>query len=593
MKNLKVSAKMTILLLCVILLSFFSILLSSNNMKKLEEESLAVLEETIREDYDQSIKEQVDNVISLLNTIYAQYEKGTYTLEEAKKLAADQVRELRYGENGYFWIDQTDGTNVVLLGSATEGTNRMETVDANGYQMVKEIIRVGQEPDGGFADYVFPKEGETEYSPKRSYSKAFEPFGWVVGTGNYTDYIDDYIAGQEEIFEASYNKNLAALVSGVVFLSIIVAVLTVMIGANIIMPLKKSLVYLNEMSTGDFHNKVSEELLKRKDDFGILANGLERMRAFTCELLQQVKTKSNSLTQIVDTVYTNIEELNAEIDDVSATTQQLAASMEETAASSEEISAMSQEIGDASRSIAERSTEGAEEAVEIYKRAEIAKQETKEKRENTAKMHHEISVSLAKALEDAKVVEQIEVLAEAIMGITTQTNLLALNASIEAARAGEAGKGFAVVADEIRHLAEQSKDTVAHIQEVTESVTAAVKNLTTDSNRLLNFVENDVSESFNGFGKLADAYNNDAGYIDGLVTDFSATSEQLLASIEGVVTTINGVATATNEGAQGTTNIAQKTVSVNAKAVEVKNAMAQAEEVAEDLVKEVEKFTIE
>ena len=77
MKNLKVSAKMTILLLCVILLSFFSILLSSNNMKKLEEESLAVLEETIREDYDQSIKEQVDNVISLLNTIYAQYEKGT------------------------------------------------------------------------------------------------------------------------------------------------------------------------------------------------------------------------------------------------------------------------------------------------------------------------------------------------------------------------------------------------------------------------------------------------------------------------------------------------------------------------------------
>ena len=247
-----------------------------------------------------------------------------------------------------------------MLGSATEGTNRMETVDANGYQMVKEIIRVGQEPDGGFADYVFPKEGETEYSPKRSYSKAFEPFGWVVGTGNYTDYIDDYIAGQEEIFEASYNKNLAALVSGVVFLSIIVAVLTVMIGANIIMPLKKSLVYLNEMSTGDFHNKVSEDLLKRKDDFGILANGLEKMRAFTCELLQQVKTKSNSLTQIVDTVYTNIEELNAEIDDVSATTQQLAASMEETAASSEEISAMSQEIGDASRSIAERSTEGAE-----------------------------------------------------------------------------------------------------------------------------------------------------------------------------------------------------------------------------------------
>ena len=71
---------------------------------------------------------------------------------------------------------------MVLLGSATEGTNRMETKDADGYQMVKEIIRVGQEPDGGYTDYVFPKEGETESSPKRSYSRAFEPFGWVVGT---------------------------------------------------------------------------------------------------------------------------------------------------------------------------------------------------------------------------------------------------------------------------------------------------------------------------------------------------------------------------------------------------------------------------
>ena len=32
-------------------------------------------------------------------------------------------------------------------------------------------------------DYVFPKEGETKPSPKRSYSEYFEPFDWVVGTG--------------------------------------------------------------------------------------------------------------------------------------------------------------------------------------------------------------------------------------------------------------------------------------------------------------------------------------------------------------------------------------------------------------------------
>ena len=50
-------------------------------------------------------------------------------------------------------------TMLFCSGSETEGTNRMETKDAEGYQMVKEIIRVGQEPDGGYTDYVFPKEG--------------------------------------------------------------------------------------------------------------------------------------------------------------------------------------------------------------------------------------------------------------------------------------------------------------------------------------------------------------------------------------------------------------------------------------------------
>lgn len=37
----------------------------------------------------------------------------------------------------------------MLLGSQTEGTNRLETKDGNGYQMVKEIIRVGKQADGG------------------------------------------------------------------------------------------------------------------------------------------------------------------------------------------------------------------------------------------------------------------------------------------------------------------------------------------------------------------------------------------------------------------------------------------------------------
>ena len=178
------------------------------------------------------------------------------------------------------------------------------------------------------------------------------------------------------------------------------------------------------------------------------------------------------------------------------------------------------------------------------------------------------------------------------MDITEQTNLLSLNASIEAARAGDAGRGFAVVADEIRALAEQSKDTVTHIQEVTENVTYAVDNLVTDATRLLEFVGTDIVHTLSGFSDMADSYNTDASNVDAIVSDFSASSQQLLASIGGVMEAISGVNTAATEGATGTTDIAQKTATVAERAADIKEKARLARDAANELQANVDKFVV-
>lgn len=178
------------------------------------------------------------------------------------------------------------------------------------------------------------------------------------------------------------------------------------------------------------------------------------------------------------------------------------------------------------------------------------------------------------------------------MGITAQTNLLALNASIEAARAGEAGKGFAVVADEIRSLAEQSKATVENIQQVTQKVTGAVQNLADDSSRLLAFVAEDVSDSFHQFSDIADAYNQDAADVNEMVTDFSAISEELLASIDGVIQSINDVSKASNEGANGTNEIAQRASMIVQKSEDVLSVMNAVGKASGEMREMVQKFTI-
>lgn len=592
MNNVKVQTKLIIVMLATIIALVLCAVISSESMKQLQSKALETLETDEREAYDEQIKQQVDNVISLCQTIYDQYQAGVYTEEEAKKLAADEIRQLRYGDAGYFWVDQYDGTNVVLLGNDTEGTNRMETKDANGYQMVKEIIRVGQEADGGYTDYVFPKEGETEPSPKRSYSKAFEPFEWVIGTGNYTDYIDDKVASIEKDFSSYVSGRRAMFIASTVAEGIVVVFLLILIIISIIKPLKKCISLIGVMEQGDFSQSLGNALLKRRDDFGKLAASLESMRNEMSGLIGEVKSQATEINRMVQEIDDNIQALDEEIENVSATTEELAAGMEETAASSEEINAMSHEIESAAKSIATRSQDGATEADDIRDRAVGIKKTTTENDERTKSIHAEINEGLTKALEDIKIVDQIGVLAESIMEITGQTNLLALNASIEAARAGEAGKGFAVVADEIRVLAEQSKAAVVHIQDVTKNVVESVTNLADGAKKLLEFVGTDVVDSFAGFSDMADSYSNDAGSIDALVTDFSASSEQLLASINGVMDAIGEVSKAATEGATGTNDIAEKTGVVVEKAAEIKEKAEAAHAAADKLQQNVEHFIV-
>ncbi len=133
---------------------------------------------------DALIKSQVETAASMLAAIHARQQKGEMSADQARKLAAGLLRELRYGKEGYFWADTTEGVNVVLYGRKdTEGRNRLADRDAKGVFYVKEFLARGK--TGGYVEYLFTKKGEAAPLPKRSYVLLFKPFGWVVGTGYY------------------------------------------------------------------------------------------------------------------------------------------------------------------------------------------------------------------------------------------------------------------------------------------------------------------------------------------------------------------------------------------------------------------------
>lgn len=591
LNNIKLKPK--IIAFSAILIAFSLLIegISIFQQKKMNNEDISSIESVMRKEYDSSIKDQVEVVISMINSIYKDYEQGKYTEDEAKEIAADIVRNMRYGDSGYFWIDTYDGDNVVLLGSETEGTNRMNTTDSNGYKMVADIIKNGKN-GGGYTEYYFPKEEGDKCLPKRAYSEAFEPFEWVIGTGNYTDDIDKVIEDKSVEVKSVFEKNVMTFSIVIFFVIIVATAITVIIVRGILNGFKHIDDNINIVAQGNFKDEVSKELLNRKDDFGIMAGKINDMKKALKTLMGKVKETTNNNSLSVDKIGKNINDLYKSIEEISAVTEQLSAEMQQCAANSEEISASSHEIEKASASMAEKSEQSSVKAIEIAKRAKETKENVLKSQRKASKVSDDIEEVVQVSIDKVKIVDKISVLSDVILDITEQTNLLALNASIEAARAGEAGKGFVVVAEEIGTLAQKSQDAVKDIQNIAAEVTTAVNELAESSNTLITFVKTDVSKDYHNFNDVAEKYENDAVFIEGLITDFSATSEEFSATIQNIIIAIEEVAKAISEAANGATQIAGKTTNIYNKSVDILKETEKTSEYSDSLNNEMNKFIV-
>ncbi len=378
---------------------------------------------------------------------------------------------------------------------------------------------------------------------------------------------------------------------------IIVTVIALGVVAFVVLVLMKKILLMlaekvNQIAEGDLTVSVDGMLVNSNDVIGTTAKAIEGMKEQLAFIVNGLKRSLVQLNDVVTEVSSSTVELHDQSEETSATVEELSASMEETSATTEEVNASMINVKNNLNNIVGITENSIQMIDGISVKAEGIKNEAKEATLKANTIYRESKTELDKAIQKAKMVEDIKALADAIKEIANTTNLLSLNASIEAARAGEHGRGFAVVADEIKKLAEQSKATVEQIQNKTVTVIEAVENLAGRSNQLIEFIDDQVINDYKHMVSIGESYSKDANDIRADIEALVKVIEELAASGEQITTAITEISTTISESATGTGIIAEQSATIVQKVNTINDSMKVLSERNEEIERSISKFTV-
>ena len=289
-------------------------------------------------------------------------------------------------------------------------------------------------------------------------------------------------------------------------------------------PLVKLRNLMNEGAEGNLSVRATS---KSKDEIGQLAQGFNIMMEQITMLVQStdasaraVLETATSLSEASRTTAISAKEIAVATEEIAKGATSLAVEAERghdlthnMASQMKMVVGANEQMDASAQAVADSSELGASNMTSLMERTT-----------STGEMMRSLANKVNTLSESTQSIRKI---LEVLHNMTKQTNILSLNATIEAARAGTAGKGFMVVADEIRSLAEQSRQSIDVVGQITERIQLEI----TETVQAL-------SEAIPMFQKQAEAVN-ETDVIFGTVQNQMGGMIQELSHVTGSIERLN------------------------------------------------------
>lgn len=393
-----------------------------------------------------------------------------------------------------------------------------------------------------------------------------------------------------------YTSELQDAASGIMVTTIIVVVVSLLVGLGLIFfiirsitkPLASLTSSVKRISDGDLREPIT---VTSNDEIGQLATGINEMQGNLKNVITNVSTASDNLSS-------QSEELTQSASEVKSGSQQIATTMQELAEGTESQATHAGDLSTSMEAFSAKVNGAKDKGDIIYDSSNHVLGLTKEGSQlmNTSVKQMAVIDEIVK--EAVNKVEGLDVesqkiskLVSVIKDIAEQTNLLALNAAIEAARAGEHGKGFAVVADEVRKLAEQVGVSVTDIT----GIVTNIQNESTDVAKSLQIGYTEVEKGTSQMKTTGETFVTINDAVEDMVKNIKSISENLTtmsSSSQEMSTSVEDIAAVAEESAAGVEETAASAQQASSSMEEVSGSSEELAKLAEELKELISQFKI-